>query len=246
MKIFIKNCFTIIIIITCLITSATANAQELRVDNEQVTYKDNAYPAIVVYMEPGTKEVKKAWQDYIKDKYDIRLHGLGFLVNRDVLSAEGVDFQEISPNKMDFYTKVVEDNDQTKMAVFASLGYDIQVGSQNHYTGYYNMKNIVQDFLDTFLPNYYQDKINEVENRISDLQKTQEDKRNQISDNEKEINRLRNENDRLAEEINTTQETWTEAQDHLATLQQKLEDVRRQLASVSNPYYNYNPAYNNQ
>lgn len=244
MKTFIKKYFTSIIIVSCLFIGATANAQELQVDNEQVMYKDNTYPAIVVYMEPDTKEVKKAWQDYIKDKYDIRLHGLGFLVNRDVLSAEGVDFQQISPDKMDFYTKVVEDNDQTKMAVFASLGYDIQVGSQNHYTGYYNMKNIVQDFLDTFLPNYYQDKINDAENRISDLQKTQEDKRNQIADNQKEINDLQAENNRLNQEISNTENEWRDAKDNLATLQQKLEEVRRQLASISNPYYNSN--YNNQ
>ncbi|MFN7119079.1 MAG: coiled-coil domain-containing protein [Saprospiraceae bacterium] len=241
MKNFIKNSIIIASWILCFIISDTVIAQELMINDGTARYKRQDYPAVIIYMEPKPNDVKKAWKDFLQKRYDVRLKGYGFLTNRDVLSAENTDFDEIAPGNIDFYTEVIEDNNLTKMSVFASLGNDVNIGLGNDYRQYYQMKGIVQSFLDTYLRGYYEDQVKEAQDRVSDLEKTQNNKQRTIESNLAEIARLQEENERLANEVTTTQTNSLQAREELALQRQKLDNIIRQLAAANNPvFYNEN------
>ncbi len=241
MKNFIRN--SIISSVFILASSMLVNgfSQELLINDGTAHYKKEDYPAVVIYMEPDTRDVKKAWKDFLDDRYDVRLRGYGFLTNRNVLSAENTDFDEITPGNIDFYSEIIEDNNLTKMSVFAASDDNGKIGLGNDYRQYYQMKGIVQSFLDTYLRGYYENKVEEAQERVSDLEKTQNNKQKTIEDNLAQISRLQEENERLTNEISTTQTNSIKAREELSLQRQKLDNIIRQLAAANNPvFYNEN------
>jgi|GEM_PF-1059327 hypothetical protein len=214
-------------------------SQELIISDGTARYRNRDYPAVVVRMEPGVKEVREAWRDFLRKRYRVRLRGGGFLSNRDVLRAENANFRELANTEVDFYTEIVEESDLTKMSVFASLGDDYNIGLGNDFNQYYNMKGIVQSFLDTYLRGYYENEVKDAQKQVSDLEKSESDKRNRITNNDKEIARLQAENVRLTEEIATTQTNSVAAREELEKRRIRLENILRQLAEANNPvFYN--------
>ena len=245
MKTFIKNSIIGGILLCAVMVSSVSFSQELLINDGTARYKKDDYPAVVIYMEPQTKDVKKAWKDFLKDRYKVRLKGYGFLTNRDVLSAENVNFSELATSAIDFYTEIIKDNNLTKMSVFASLGNNVNIGMGNDYRQYYQMKGIVQNFLDTYLRKYYENQVEDAGKRVTDLEKTRNDKQSTIANNDKEIIRLQSENQRLTQEVAQNRTDYISAQEELTQRKIKLDNIIRQLASANNPVFYNNENKNN-
>lgn len=223
------------IIITLIILALTfpAAAQQLNMLDGMVQYQKRDYPGVIVQMEPDPKTVKKAWEDYIRQEHDINMKGIGFLTNKDVLTAEEVSFPAISTKKMDFYTKVIEENDATKMMVFAALGYNIPIDKDRNYKEYIAMKAVVSDFIDNFLPAYYMERLETAKSTVADLEDDQKDLREDIEDNKKEIRDLIKENEKLQKKLNKSQDELETALELLSKRRTKLEYIKNELAIIN-------------
>lgn len=212
--------------------------QALTISQSTVKYEGSEYPCVeVVLSQLETKEVKKAWEDFLKKEYDVNLKGLGFLVNKDVLSAEQVRFPKLSEKEMDFYTEVVEKKGDTRMSVFASLGYDIHIGPEGDYAeGFREMRSIVEDFLAQYLPEYYQDRIKKQDKEVADLLKEHTDleetitaNRSRVEELEEEIENLKKENKNLEKDLKNKAKDLAEAQEKLEASQKAFAEVKGKL-----------------
>ncbi|MET6991738.1 hypothetical protein [Sediminicola arcticus] len=94
-------------------------AQTIVTKNGAITHNNELRPCIVVSLDPKPDDLKEAWRDYLNDTYDFKLKGIGFLQNKDLLSAEEVTIKKISSNKIEFYTNIVENELGSEMMVFA-------------------------------------------------------------------------------------------------------------------------------
>jgi hypothetical protein len=198
MKYSINMLFIIMALMTCT-TAFSQSSFDFQVST--LKYDGEERPCITLRLAPDTKEVKKAWEDFVKKEYNIRLKGLGFLVNKDILSAEKVTVKALSDKAIDFRTKIVEEKDHTLMQVFVSLGYDIYLGPDNYPMAFQDLKNKTWTFAKNYLTSYYNEQLEEVTEVLKDLSKEQEDVRKEIADNEKEIEKLRKENEQLAKDL---------------------------------------------
>lgn len=216
----------------CLVVflSIFANAQTLSVENASVNHEDKNIPAVKVVMNPAPKEVKNQFKDFIKDKYDVKMKGIGFLSNKDVLSAENVQLNGVSDNNMDFYAKVVERGNETEMYVFGKLGYDIYLAPQTvRQEEYRSMKNVTIDFLNQFLPEYYQDRVDQTQDLLSDLEEERKDLKEDISDNLEKISELENEISGWEIELKETEEKINLATEKLDNRKNSLQTVNEKL-----------------
>jgi uncharacterized coiled-coil DUF342 family protein len=199
-----KNFISILFAMACLFIAPHIFAQQMfdfRISSIQ--YDGEERPCIAVRLDPDTKEVKKAWEDFVKKQYKIRLKGLGFLVNKDVLSAEKVTVKALSDKAIDFRTRIVEEENHSLMQVFVSLGYDIYLNPDQYPAAFQDLKNTTWKFVKTYLPAYYKEQISEVAKELKDLNKEQKNITNDIADNKKEIEKLQKENEKLAKDLNS-------------------------------------------
>jgi cell division protein FtsB len=228
----IKNSLMALTIALAAFFTLNMSAQNLELKNTNTTFNKNTYPCIEVFIEPHPDEVKDAWEDFIKDNYDIKMKGNGLFTDKDVLSAEQVNFNVVSNKQMDFYTRIVEDDKHTKMCVFGSFGYDIPISKKEFPNEYEAMENITSRFLKSYLPVYYNEWINKTQERLTDLQDDQKDMHDKIEKNKKEIEELTKENEELVKELVKNKDNLKETSTNLASKKRTFEKITIQLNSL--------------
>ena len=182
--------------------------------------KSRASLDVVVDAEP--KALKKAWRDFLKEHYDFKLSGIGLFSNKDILTAEEVVVPSISSDAMDFYTKIVSEQDGTRMSVFAAHGYDIYINETEYPNEFSKLKHIMSDFLDEYITQMYADRIEVLEKDLDNLVGQQSDLKNSIQKNEEEIKSLEN-------EIDSRKVTVKEESLELETIEKKVSEEREEL-----------------
>ncbi len=207
--------------------AGSLSAQTLDINRSTYEHEDKARPSVEVEVEVPPKYLKKAWKDYLKDEYNVKLKGIGFLANKDMLSAEEVVFEALSQKEMDFYTHFSEKNGTTTFNVFASLGYDIYVGGDDLQAEFKTMRSIVESFLDQTLPAYFAERVEEAEEMVADLQ-------DDISDAEKDLKDSKKEIEDLQEKIADLEELLREKNSALSDAEKKLDKATTQRQEITN------------
>lgn len=187
---------------------------------------------IQVNLDPEPKTLKLAWSDYLKDNYDFKLKGIGFLSNKDLLSAEGVMVKQISSKEMDFYTQIIEDENGSEMKVFVRYGYDIYLTKENTPSDYEALTEILDSFLKYYLPKYYEGKVNDTEERIEKLTDETKDLKEDIVDDSSRIAKLKKEIADLEKELESNTELLEMANKKLMKRSEKLARIRNQLRGL--------------
>lgn len=221
------------IVLSTLLVFTTVQAQELSLTETLLKYDKETRPAIQVVLEPEPDELKKVWEDYMKDEFKVKLKGTGLFSNKDVLSAEEVKISEISSKKLNFYTRIVEKGANTEMSVFASLGYDLHIGKDNYPSEFAQIKKITLDFLNQYLPNYYQERLKEAEDQFSSLTKDRDKLEGNIADNSEKIEKLTRENEKMRAELAATEEKLKDVSKELKESKTKTQGIDGKLRRIN-------------
>ena len=214
--------------------SPALQSQTLEVINGTIEYEDKKRPAVMLTIDPDTKDVKKAWKKFMQKTYKVDVEGIGFLTNKEVLKIEKSVIPPISNKAMDLYAEIVENGEYTTMSVFGALGYDYLIGPEKMPAEFAAMEDLVFDFLNYFLPDYIKENVNDLEEQVVDLQKNQEDRQKQIEKNKKDIAKMKKEIESMEKENVELQESLVSGKDALQQAETKLRIKRRNLQIIEN------------
>jgi hypothetical protein len=225
------------IIFTFLIANVLSlSGQMYEVKEGSIIHRDNARECIEVHVDPEPKTIKGAWKDYLKDNYNFKLKGFGFLTNKDLLSAEDIQVEKLGDKNLNFYSNIIEDKKGTEMKVFASFGYDIYINPKDYAKEFVILKNMVKEFYAEFLPDYYAGEIKDVTKRIAKLEKERkstkkdiEDNQKDIEDNKEKIEDLQKENEELAEKLKEGKEKLQTATERKSSREAKLKRIQEMV-----------------
>ncbi len=221
------------VVLGALLIFTNVQAQELSLTETLLKYDKETRPAIQIVLEPKPDVLKKAWEDYMKDEFKVKLKGTGLFSNKDVLSAEEVKISEISSKKLNFYTRIVEKGANTEMSVFASLGYDLHIGKDNYASEFAQIKKITLDFLNQYLPNYYQERLKNAEDQFSSLTKDRDKLEKNIADNTEKIEKLTKDNEKMRAELAAAEEKLKDVSKDLKESKTKTEGIDARLKRIN-------------
>jgi len=207
--------------------AGSISAQTLEINRSTFEHEDKARPSVEVKVEVPPKYLKKEWEDYLKDEHDVHIKGIGFLANKDMLSAEEVVFEALSQKEMDFYTHFASDDGITTFNVFGSLGYDIYIGGEDLQAEFKTMRSIVESFLNQTLTTYFAERVEEAEEKVTDLQDDISDAEEDMKDNKKEI-------EDLQEEIADLEKMLKEKKSALSDAEKELDKATAQRQEITN------------
>ena len=147
-------------------------AQTYKIDTSTITFENVNRPCLTVKYDASPKTVKKAWDDYFKKTYDVKVKGIGFLTNKEVITATDMSLPAISEKRMNMYANVVDaPGDRSELSYFMSFGYDFFIGPENYPTEFAAMKKILNDFSVEFLTDYYYSEASRMTKEIKGLEK---------------------------------------------------------------------------
>nr|WP_299205946.1 hypothetical protein [uncultured Brumimicrobium sp.] len=194
-----------------------------------IMHNKSQRPSIFVNIDPEPKPLKKAWKSFLKDNYDFKIKGIGFLSNKDLLYAEDLVIEKISPKRMNFYTKIVENEVGSEMTVFGSFGYDIYIDKNETPEEYKVMNQMLTEFLNSYLPDYYKNQVKDTEKKVKKLSKEVKGLNKDISKNNKKTKKLAKEIEELTKEAAEKEEELETATIKLKERKSKLERIKKKL-----------------
>lgn len=220
------------LLIALFFTSQVHGQSSIQATDAFVDFDGAQRPCLQLHLDPEPKTLKKAWKDYLQDHYDLKLKGIGFLSNKDLLSAEEQNVAQISSKLLDFYTQIVEDQNGSEMKVFVRYGYDIYMTEANNPNDYAAVHGIINDFLKFYLPKYYQEKINDTEKRVEELVKETSKLNEEIADDTEKISVLKQEIEEMEATLKTKNELLESTNEKLTMRTHKMERMRTQLRQL--------------
>lgn len=209
--------------------------QEAKINEGTYMRNEVNRPGIRVTLKPQPKAVKKAFKDYLKKNYDVKLDGIGFLTNKDELYAENVAFEEVSPKSMSIYAEIVsaENDDYTQMTVYGALGYDIYLAPNGRYEVEFDrMKTVVEKFLNHYLVDYYEAQVEKAAERLEDVKDETTDISSNIDDNKEEIEDLRKAIEDLRKDLEQKEKQLKDAEATYEKRMKALKSVKVELKDM--------------
>ena len=205
-------------------------AQSMKLETNEVLNNNILRSSVELKMTPSTKNVKKAWKNYLEDNYDADVDGYGLFKKADILSANAASLLSISDNPIDLYAKIVADGEMTKMNVFGSFGNNSYLTPFDNPLEFEGMQNLVSQFVASFLPNYFAEVVDDAQGDVKDAAKNVADLEKKIEKNKEKIKDLSKENIDLIAELATARETLSQAKKVLNQDKKKFETVKDKVS----------------
>lgn len=146
-------------------------AQTYKIDTSELSYENKLRPCLAVRYDAPSKTVKKAWDDFFKKYYKVKIRGIGFLTNKDIITGTDVTIAAVSDKRMDLYARVTDVAGGSELKYFMSFGYDFFIGPGNYPAEFAGMKKILNDFSMEFLTDYYGSEASRITKEIKGFEK---------------------------------------------------------------------------
>lgn len=171
----------LLILSLAFVCCLSLSAQTYKIDTSTITFENANRPCLKVTYDASPKTVKKAWDEYFKKTYDVKIKGIGFLTNKDVITGTDISLVAVSDKRMNIYAAVADaPGDRSELNYFMSFGYDFFIGPENYPAEFAAMKKILNDFSVEFLTEYYYSEASRMTSEIKKLE-------NDIKDNNKSM-----------------------------------------------------------
>lgn len=213
--------FVVLLILLCGVQSVFC--QIFSVTDGNIYHEKSARPCLTITLDPEPGTLKKAWKDFVRSNYEIRLKGYGLFSNRDILSAKEVNQGKLSQKPLNVYTQIISnENGGTDIRVFASFNRDTYINEKNYPSEYKALKHMLEAFVQAFMPEYYQNLISNQEEKLDDLKDKDKQITRKVERNGQQIVKLTKENEYLA-----ARKVKTEVE--IGTLSKDLEENKQKL-----------------
>ena len=147
-------------------------AQTYKIDTAAINYENKLRPCFVVKYDASPKTVKKAWDDYFKKTYDVKVRGISLLSNKEVITATDINILPISDKRMNMYASVIDaPGERSELSFFMAFGYDFFIGADNYPAEFTAMKKVLNDFSMEFLTEFYGSEASRITSEMKRLEK---------------------------------------------------------------------------
>lgn len=204
-------------------------AQGLAVENSQIEYEDYQVTSVQVKVSPDRSSLQDAFEDWIKDKYDVKMRRPGLFGDKTIRQAEAVRLPSISSGQINLFTKTVAQDGYTEMNLFASRGLANFMDDDNEMA-FRAMENMMTAFLADYLPVYYQEQVDEAKESLSDLKDELEDVEDDYADNQETIADLQEENQELNARIGVLNKEIQNNQQEVELRLQRQQMINKELS----------------
>jgi hypothetical protein len=224
-----RKIITIIILPFSMLLMTEVGAQNVVPAEGIIVHQDAPRACWVVNLDPEPKTLKKAWQDYIKKEFDVKMKGAGFFLNNDLLSAEQVMLTSVSTDPLNLHTNIVEDVNGSEMKVFAELKSEIYANRSSQAPAFRALREILEDFLAEYLPAYYHSRVTDAEKRLVELAEEREDLKKDIARDADKIEELQQQIEERELKLEANRAKLELAESKLVARKEKLERIRNQV-----------------
>lgn len=217
----------ILSILSLILFNSSLPAQVFTMKKGSYQFEDDLKQTIHVELEPDGKSTSKAFRKFLKDNHDIKLSWLGWK-NR---KAEEVEWSELTgtDNPVTIFTKFQDLTEGSDFQIAIKKDNGRFINPKNNASEFDNLENIIAEFLSEYLPDNLNEKIEQVNSAIADLDKELKRTRKDYNKNKKDMGSNAEEIEELTEEIQELKEENASMEQENETLKSKIEAKEREV-----------------
>ncbi len=160
-----------LLLLLLVFISSQVNAQTYKIDTTEITFEKKLRPCLAVKYDAPPKTVKKAWDDFFRKYYQVKIAGISLVANKEIITGTDVTIAAVSDKRMDLHASIIDVAGGSGLTYFMSFGYDFFIGPKDYPTEFAAMKKILNDFSMEFLNDYYGSKASDIIKKIKGLEK---------------------------------------------------------------------------
>jgi hypothetical protein len=189
---------------------ALSSSPDMSVKSQNVKLMKEQQPAFVAELIGEKKDVEDAWEDYVRDRFDIK-----FDKKKGVSSALGVTIPMVAPGFVTLYTSYEQEDTRTRLNTWVDLGGRFVDDRATEAGG---MKTLLQEFVVDYYAELYEDVLDGQNKKLSSLTKEKEHM-------EKDGEKLEKEEERRTKNIADAKKESEEANEQITELKSKIESL---------------------
>ena len=136
--------------------------------SSQVKYDGNMSDDVKLSMEIPMDEVKDAFNDFVKEKFDSDLKGYGFLARKDEVTTELMEAPLLADQAIQLIGSFKENGASTDLYLLARWEDESYVRENIDHDTYDRLKEVGNDFLQYYVPGYYQEQLEKATENYED------------------------------------------------------------------------------
>lgn len=186
--------------------------------------------AMIMELKLPKDHAKDHYKEFMKDRYDVRVKGLGFLQNKDLVSLKEVTMPALHTKAMDLYARFDDQGDTgTRMTMTGRDGYDLYFGPDHAPAVQQRLMGLLGNFKVYALEAYYTELLEEQNDKKKELIGDQEDAVDAIEDNKDEIEANLKDTEKREKKIKDLRKENKERAKQLEELQQEIAKSKVEL-----------------
>ncbi len=190
-------------------------------------------PALVLTMDMPKQEAKESFEEFIEQRHNVRVKGLGFLQNKDLLSVEDASIDAIHNGAMDLYASFQhEKNGPLKVYLIGRDNAGQYFGPEHLPEVQQRLTTLLGQYKLFALDAYYTALIADKKGKWSDLQRDQKRARRSLSKNQEEIDDNYKDIEKLKKENLELERVLTDQADRSAKLQEEIRATREEFQEI--------------
>lgn len=213
-----------VVLMTLMVIAITALLQaQLKVKNSSFTHEDALRDAKKVTVHVPMDFMKDALKDFMQERFNKSVEGLGFLANKDEVAVEQAVIPALGKDPLDLYLKFASlDEHSTIVSIAAKATNSRYLRWKTNQIELDSLGSLLKAYAERASLNYYTDHVKEVQESKDDLINTLEKARADVEDAKKKIQKNLDENEELKKEI-------SELKTHIKVSDKALKRTRTEL-----------------
>ena len=219
-----------------LLMTMAASAQTYSIINSTVMHDGQSRTSLEAELETEPKDTRKAFSKYLKKQHDAKLKRDG-----DFYAAKETKIKAISEDQIDFYAQFKENkNGGTTMSLFSRKGYDIYITPKDHSAEFNGMKKIFEDFLNSYLGEFYENKLDDAVGISAGLKKEKEklmddnkDLQKDIEDNKEDISKMTEENKEKSKQVEKNNKKLEELEQKISNADGNVDQLKTKKQGIN-------------
>ncbi|NNK79924.1 MAG: hypothetical protein HKO93_00375 [Flavobacteriales bacterium] len=214
-------------IIALLVISGYMNAQEL--EESFLELDGELRPSIGLKINIPVDAAKDALVDFMKDNYDFKVKGNGFLANKSTLRAEEVNYFITEENPVNLYFNFSQFDEVTEMKIVARDSIQYYLAEDYRPAHFNKLKDIMLNYRVNAEEDYFNQQLEEQNKSLKRVKKNLASAQKDIKKNNDDIEKNLDENEKMKKENVDLENDISEYKKRIEDLKQKIANSRSEL-----------------
>ncbi len=219
--------YILLVLLMLMFSHIDGFSQEISLEEGLIQYEDQLHQSVLVSLDIPEDEVKSGFNDFVRENFGVNLKGYGLLTRKDEVYTDFEPLPGLSDESIKLIGIYRKNDNLMELNLLLQRENGTMVAGENDPGTFENLQRMANEFLQTFVPNYYLQIVEEGQDELDDARKEVEKKKDDLQQNREKIADLKEQILRLENEVNEFEKELVRLEDQAEKQSKQFDALKR-------------------